>query len=124
MNIGSVVRRLLCWCAALLLLALAWWTISGGFRNLLHANTIWQKVETAIQLASGVLCIAAVVTRFQWRPFARSIRIAWVVTLAAWVGLSALVWGPPMLHVALAFVLAALLLAWSLIWALGPAVAA
>jgi hypothetical protein len=103
---------------------LAWWTISGGLRNLTQARSIGQQVETAIQLACGLLGIAAVVTRFRWRPLGRPVRIAWVVTLAATGGLSALVWGPPFPLIALLFVVVALLVAWALIWALGPGLAA
>lgn len=124
MNSSSVVRRSLCVCAILLLLGLGWWTTAGGLRNLHQAGTIGQQVETAIQLASGVLCIAAVVTRFWWRPTHRAIRIAWVLTLVTWAGLAALVWGPPMPHIALLFAVVALLLAWVILWALGPALAA
>ncbi len=120
----SVVRRLLRVAAALLLLALAWWTIAGGLQNLTHARSIGQRVETAIQLASGLLGIALVVTRVWWRPLWRPVRLAWVVTLAGWVGLSALVWGPPQPHVALLFVVIALLVAGALAWALGPTRAA
>ena len=43
------------------------------------------------------------------------------MALAATVGLSALVWGPPFPLVALLFVAVALLLAWGLLWALGLA---
>jgi hypothetical protein len=118
------VRRILCVCASLLLLGLAWWTVAGGLRNLHQARTIGQQVETAIQLASGLLCIATVVTRFQWRPMHRPIRIAWLSTLVTWVALAALVWGPPMLHIALLFAIVALLVAWAILWALGPALAA
>ena len=121
MNRGSLVRRLLGACAALLVLGLAWWGITGGLRNLAQARTIAQQVETAIQLAWGLLSIAVVVTRYGWRRTGRPVRIAWVVSFAATVGLSALVWGPPMLHVALLFVAVALLLARLILWALGPA---
>ena len=121
MNQVSVVRRALCVAAVLLLLALAWWTIAGGLRNLTHTTSIGQWVETAIQLACGLLGVALVVTRFWRRPLGRPVRLAWVVTLAAWVGLSALVWGPPQPHIALLFVVVALLVAWALIRALGPA---
>jgi hypothetical protein len=124
MDPNSVVRRLLRVCATLLLLGLGWWTVSGGLRNLHQARTIGQQVETAIQLAGGLLCFAALVTRFRWRPFFRPVRIAWLVTLTAWVALSALVWGPPMPHIALLFAVVALLVAGAILWALGPALAA
>ena len=124
MNQDSVVRRPLCVAAALLLLALAWWTISGGLRNLAQARSLGQHVETAIQLACGLLGIATVVTRFRWRSLGRAVRIAWVLTLAATLGLSALVWGPPFPLIALLFVALALLGAWLILWALGPGLAA
>ena len=124
MNHGSVLRRLLSMCAALLLLGLGLWTISGGLRDVSQAATIGQQAETAVRLACGLLSIAVVVTRLRWRPWARPVRIAWVVTLAATVGLSALVWGPPQPHIALLFVVVALLAAGALLWALGPALAA
>ena len=120
MNHRRVVRRLLCALTALLLLALAWWTISGGLRNLRQARSIGQQVETAIQLASGLLAIAVVVTRFRWGPLGRPLRIAWSVSLAGWTGLAALVWGPPFPLVALLFVALALLVAWGIVSALGP----
>jgi hypothetical protein len=81
-------------------------------------------METAIQLACGLLCIAAVVTRFRWRRLSRPARIAWLVTWAVWVGLAALVWGPPMPHIALLFAVVALLVAWAILWVLGPALVA
>jgi hypothetical protein len=124
MNGNSVVRRVLCGCATLLLLALAWWTLSGGVRNVHQARTIGQQVETAIQLACGLLCLGTVITRFRWRMLFKRVRVAWLVTQSAWVALSALVWGPPMLHIALLFAVVALLLAWAILWALGPAPAA
>ncbi len=119
----SVVRRVLCVVAALLILALAWWTLAGGVRNLRQARSIGQQVETAVQLAGGLLGVATVVTRFRWRRVGRPVRIAWAATFAAFAGLSALVWGPPQPLVALAFVVVALLLAWAMLWALGPSLA-
>jgi len=115
----TVPRRILCAAAVLLLLALAWWTLAGGVRNVRQARSIGQQAETAIQLACGLLGAAVVVTRFRWRRPGRAVRIAWVVTLAAFIGLSALVWGPPFPLVALGFVAAALLIAWALLRALG-----
>jgi hypothetical protein len=47
-----------------------------------------------------------------------------VVTLMLSAGTSALVWGPPMPHIALLFSAVALVVALAIIWALGPAVAA
>lgn len=124
MNDRSVARHVLSGCAALLLLALGWWTLSGALRDLSQAATLGQQVETVIRFACGLLSIAVVVTRFRWHRLGRPVRVAWAVTLAATAGVSALVWGPPMLHIALLFVAVALLVAWVILWALGPALAA
>jgi len=121
---GPVVRGLLCAIACALLLFLAWWMIKGGLNDVRQASDLGQQAETVVRFACGLLSVAAVVTRFRWRRRARTVRIAWMVSLAGMVGLSALVWGPPMPHVALLFVAAALLLAWALLWTLGPASAA
>jgi hypothetical protein len=121
MNLGSILRRLLSLVAALLLLAFAWWTVSDGLRNLRQATTLGQHAETLIRFGCGLLSVAVVVTRVRWGFVSRPVRIAWAATLAAAVGLSALVWGPPMVHVALINAVVALLVAWALVWALGPA---
>jgi len=121
MSVGSVVRRVLCGLAALFLLAFAWWALSGGLRDLRQATTIGQQAETVVRLACSLLSVAVAVTRFRWGAASRPLRIAWVAALAGSVGLSGLVWGPPMLHVALLFVAVALLVAWAVLRALGPA---
>jgi hypothetical protein len=123
-NQRSMWRRLLSVCAALLLLALSWWTETGGLHDVPQSRTIGQQVETVVRLACGLLGLAAVVTRIRWGAWARPVRIAWAITLAGFVGLSALVWGAPQPLVALLFVVVALLLAWAIVWALGPALAA
>jgi len=117
----SALRRLLSAGAALLLLALAWWAIKGAVNDALQSRNAGQVAETVIRFACGLLSVAAVVTRIRSRALARPVRIAWAATLAASAGVSALVWGPPMLHVALLFAVVALLLAWAVLWALGPA---
>jgi len=117
----SVVRRLLSAGAALLLLGLAWWTIKGGVNDALHSQNVGQQLETGIRFACGLLSVAVVVTRVRSQALARPVRIAWAAALAASAGVSALVWGPPMLHVALLFVAVSLLLAWAVLRALGPA---
>ena len=121
MNVRSVGRRVTCGLAVVLLLALAWWVVSNGLRDLERESTVGQKLETVIQLACGVLSVGVALTRFRWRSASRSVRIGWMVTVAGTAGLSALVWGPPMPHIALLFVVVALLMAWAVVWALGPA---
>ncbi len=117
----GTARRLLSASAALALLAVAVWMVSGGVHNLAHAKTIGQRLENAVQFACGVLSVGAVVTRYRWHHLSRPVRVGWVIALAAMAGLSGLVWGPPMPLVALLFALAALLLAWVILRALGPA---
>jgi hypothetical protein len=123
-KLGSVLRRLLSLVAALLLLALAWGMVSDGLRNLRQATTLGQHAETLMRFVCGLLSVAVVVTRYRWGFISRPVRIAWAATLAAVVGLSALVWSPPMAHIALLNAVVALLVAWALLWALGPALAA
>ncbi len=124
MDIRSAARCLLCGCAALLVLALGWWGVSDGVPNWRHARTIGQHAEAALRLACGLLSVAVVVTRFWRRRFSRSVRIGWLVTLVAPAALSALVWGSPVLHVALLNAGVAVLVGWLALWALGPALAA
>jgi len=121
---GSVVRRVLCYVAVVLVLGLCWWLVTGAVRNLHQSRNLWQYAESIVQLACGVLCPAVVVTRFRWRTLARPLRIAWAATLAATGGISALVWGPPQPHIAALFAAVGLLVAWVLLVALGPALAA
>lgn len=117
----SHLRRVLSGAAALLLLALSWWAIRGGVNDAAQARNLGQQVETVIRFACGLLSVAVVVTRVRSQALARPVRIAWAAALAASAGVSALVWGPPMLHVALLFVAVSLLLAWAVLRALGPA---
>ena len=124
MRLVSIIRPLLSIFAALLLLSFAWWALTDGLRDVHQAATTGQHVETAIRLVCGLLSVAVVVTRLRWRRWDRPLRIAWVLTLVATVALSAVVWGPPMWHIALLFAAVALLLAWLILLALGPTLAA
>jgi hypothetical protein len=119
-NLRSVGRRVSCALAVVFLLSFAWWAVSNGLRGLERVSTLGQTLETVIQLSCGVLSVGVALTRFRWRPASRWVRIGWMVTLAGTVGLSALVWGPPMLHIALLFVVVSLLMASAVVWALGP----
>ena len=119
MSLGLIVRRALLVVATLLLIVLAWWTIAGGLRQLPRSNTLPQQLETAVQLACGLLSALAAFTRFRGRRWAKRVRVAWAISLAVTVGLSGLVWGPPLPVIALLFAAAALLVARAIIWALG-----
>lgn len=123
MKLSTALRRLLCGCAVVSLLVFAWGAIVQGLPGLFQGRTVGQRLETVLQLACGLLSVAVVVTRFRWRSASRPLRIAWTATLAGSAGLSALVWGPPMPKIAALFVGVALLLAWAVLWALGPALA-
>lgn len=99
----SVTRRVLLGAVVLFLVVLAWVAIAGGVRQLSRAHTLGQQVETAVQLACGLLSLLVVATCFWGRRWAPSVRIAWMGSLVVTAGLSALVWGPPMVLIALLF---------------------
>lgn len=109
--IGHATRHVPRTVAMLILLVLVWVAIAGGLRQLPHSHTIGQRVETAVQLASGLLGLLVVLARLRWRRWARSAGFAWAATLGLAAGLSPLVWGPSMPFMALLFAAAALFLA-------------
>jgi hypothetical protein len=80
-----------------------------------RSRTIGQRVETAVQLACGLLSVLTVITCFYWRHWGRRIRVVWTISLTTAAGLSSLVWGPPMLTIGLAFAAGALLVALAII---------
>jgi len=110
-----VGRRVLLAVALLFLLLVAWMTLSGGLRQIPRSQTPGQKLETAAQLACGLLSLLAALTSFRLRQWARGVRAAWAASLAVTTGLSSVVWGPPMLAVGLVFTAGALLLALGII---------
>jgi len=106
-----VSRHTLLAAAMLLLVILAWMTLSSGLDQIPRSRTFGQRVETIAQLACGVLSLASAVTCLRWRRWGAQIRAAWAASLTTAAGLSSLVWGPPSLLVGLVFAAAALLLA-------------
>jgi hypothetical protein len=120
---GPFLRRALLAGAVLALLALAWGTLAGALHQLPRCRTFWQGVETAVQLACSLLSLLTLFTSFRWRRRAPGVRRAWAASLATTVGLSSLVWGPPMLVVGLLFAAGGLLVALALTWALRTALA-
>lgn len=117
-------RRILLAAAVLVLLLVAWGALSGAVRQMPRSRTAGQKIETAVQLACGLLSLLAVLTSFRWRRWASRVLAAWAVSLAATAGLSALVWGPPQPTIALVFAAGALLVALGIIRLLRAGVAA
>ena len=113
-----VTRRIAVAGVTLLLLVLAWGALSGAVRQFSRSATVGQEVETAVQFACGVLSALVVLTCFWWRPWAPAVRAVWAVALAAAVGLSALVWGPPMPLIGLVFAGGGLAVALGVIWTL------
>lgn len=100
-------------CVSILVLALAWEALAGGWDQLPRARTVGQIAETWIQMACGVLSLGVVATCFRGGAWVRPVRAAWAASLALTAGLSALVWGPPMPGMALVFVAFALFMAWA-----------
>lgn len=118
MNLKRVVRRGVLVAVLLVLAAVAWGALAGALHQLPKARNLGQRAETGIQFVCSLLSVLAVVTCFWWRRWAPAVRTVWAVSLAATGGLSALVWGPPMLSIALGFAAATLLVALALNWAL------
>ena len=108
MNIHPIARRIILICSILLLVLIAWVSITGGVKQLPHSLTNGQKVETILQLACGLLCLVTVITCFTWSRIRRTIRIAWIISLTLSAGMSSVVWGPPMIFVGVLFAAAAL----------------
>jgi hypothetical protein len=118
LNLRHLLRRGVLVGAVLVLTAVAGGTLSGALQQLPRAQHLGQQVETAIQFACSLLSLFAVVTCFWQRRWAPAARWGWAVSLATTAGLSALVWGPPMLGITLVFAAGTLLLALALNWAL------
>jgi hypothetical protein len=124
MRFRPVVRHLLLAGSTLLLIVLAWGAISGGLSQLPRSLTAGQRIETAVQLACGLLSLLTVLTCFWWRRWAPPVRSVWAISLVTAAGLSSLVWGPPLPLIGLLFALGAFLVALAIIWALRTALAA
>ncbi|MBI4928937.1 MAG: hypothetical protein HY835_14315 [Anaerolineae bacterium] len=113
-----MVRHGLLACATAFLVGLAWQALAGGFRQLARSRTPGQQVETVTQIGCGVLSLLVIVTTFWRRHLAQPVRTAWSLSLAASAGLSGLVWGPPMPHIAALLVALAMVLSRAVQWAL------
>lgn len=118
MNFGRVVRRTVLVSVLLVLAAVAWGTLTGALQQLPRAQTLGQRIETAIQLVCACLSLLALVTCFWKRRWAPAVRAGWAASLPITAGLSALVWGPPLPGIALLFAAGTLLVALALNWVL------
>lgn len=118
MKIDHAVRKLPGGICIILLLVISWIAITGGLDQLPRSETIGQKAETFIQLICGILSLMTILTLYLWKKFAQIIQYAWAVSLVITAGLSALVWGPPMPHIALIFGAAAFLFSAGVLWLL------
>lgn len=114
----TFLRYVLLCLVILFFLALAWWALSGAVQQIPRAETAGQKVETTVQIVCGLLTLLTLITAFWWEKHAKLTQITWSVSLVLTAGLSALVWGPPMPLIALAFSAIALLIGSVFIWAL------
>ena len=110
-----VVRRILLAGAIVLLMAVAWVTLSGALRQLPRSHTFGQRAETAVQIACGALSLLGALTAFWWRRWSRAVLASWATSLSIAAGLSSLVWGPPDMIVGVVFAAATLLLALGII---------
>lgn len=114
----SIYKALLRIIISVLFLFIAWWALSGAIDQIHRVDTFGQQAETVIQIGCAFLSFLTFITTFFWREWAKPIRKAWIFFFAMTAGLSALVWGPPMPHIALIFTVGAFLIAWGMIWAL------
>jgi hypothetical protein len=115
---AAIARRAALGGVLVVLTLVAWGAVWGGFRQMPRAETSGQRAETAVQIACGVLSVLTALTCFRWRRWAGAVRVAWAASLALGVGLSGLVWGPPMPWIALLMGAGTLLAALLLIWAM------
>ncbi|MDZ7718848.1 MAG: hypothetical protein U5K72_08540 [Balneolaceae bacterium] len=111
----KVIKLLLSAIVILFLTIFAWWAIEGSIRQWTHSDTFGQQIETVVQFCSGILSFLMIGTLFCWQDSARLIRLAWIISFIGTAALSALVWGPPMPLVSLAFASVSFLLGWTIL---------
>ena len=105
--------------AIILFAALAWTGVSGAFHQFSHTdNTLGQQVQSAMQLAFGVLSILGPVTWFWARRWSRPVLIAWALSVALGGGLAPVVWGESSVLTGIVSGVASLLIAWEMVWLL------
>jgi hypothetical protein len=104
--------------ALVLLLALAWTGISGGFNQLSESHTTGEMAQTITQFAYGLSALLSVVTAFRGRRWAPAIHACWVVSVSLSAGLASVVWGGTPVATGVLSAGAAMLVALAITWLL------
>lgn len=99
-----------------LLLVLAFTGISGGIQQLSGMHTTAQRIQTVLQLAMGITSALAAVVSFRAERWRRAAYVAFVLSCPLAAGLAAYAWGDQGLWPSLASAVAALLVAWLIVW--------
>ncbi len=112
---SPLVRRTFAAVAAVLLLALTWFGVSGGVRELPQAHAPAERIQSVAQLSYGVLSLLYLLTSVRTGRGARLVLVAWVVSLAIAAGLAPVVWGQASVKIGLASAAIAALLAFGIV---------
>ena len=115
---SPTISRTLSGIAVLLLLALAYTGIAGGLdqaNQSTHSEySIGQIVQTALQLAFGLLSVVSIVVWFWARAWSRPVLIVWAVSVGLAGGLAPVVWGHSSAGIGILSGVASLLIAWGI----------
>lgn len=85
--------RILLFCVALSLLALAWLGIRGGIQQSPQSRSPAQRIQTPAQFAYGLLSLLTLVSVASRRRFAQVVRTSWLICLTLAGGLAPVAWG-------------------------------
>jgi hypothetical protein len=110
-TLSPVVRRLLLAIALLLLMGLAWTGLSGGLHQIPQSHTRGERVQTAAQLAYGLLSLLSILTSFRYRRWAPLVLACWAISVTVAAGFASVVWGGTTLTIGLLSAAASLLIA-------------
>lgn len=97
------LRNLVLILVSLILLLIAWKTLSGALGQWSISVSAGQQLETVIQFICGVLSIVVLIGIWVRLPYVTYIQYAWGLSLVITSVVSALVWGPPMWLPTIAF---------------------
>ena len=116
MNPSRAIRRACLAIVLLLLCALAWLGLSGGVHQLPRSHTIGQGLQSAAQVAYGLLSLFAMITTFWQRRWPLAMQAGWALSLTLAGGLAPVVWGGTGMTAGLLSAAASLLLAGGVTW--------